>query len=324
MKRFSLSLLATFSLLSLAYADERTVLFNGLDAEIVSSVDTMTDIKTQGIVWDIPGPLGITIYGHGHFIIWPSADDLRFSSTDTHLIRVGKNRPYSLKLSGLSRTPTLLPTNTSEAGDVILALARGEEIKIRYYTWPKRKKVDGKIQHPAFGFIYNKAVNSFGWKDIGVSSELPPAKIHVYLSKEYDGYARVSVVSNDLALAKGFDKHGGETVIQIGVKDGFGLCQGSWVSGSRNFSGDNHYMIIYDAHGDIVFRERLPSFGARTKCTSPTLWDHGETAAKKAWEHAPLGSIEIEDDKYGKKVMLYGFKELWKWGIANAGLPPLE
>lgn len=80
-------------------------------------------------------------------------------------------------------------------------------------------------------------------------------------------------------------------------------------------------MIIRDSNGIVVFKEVLPSH--YENANTGETWPVGKTAAKKAWEFAPLGSIEIEGS-YGKKVLLYGFRELWQWGVNNADFPSLE
>jgi hypothetical protein len=79
--------------------------------------------------------------------------------------------------------------------------------------------------------------------------------------------------------------------------------------------------IIRDSEGTIVFKEELPK-NYRDAITGET-WPAGERAAIAAWKSAPLGSIEIEGS-HGTRVLLYGFREIWKWGIDNAGFPSLE
>lgn len=85
-------------------------------------------------------------------------------------------------------------------------------------------------------------------------------------------------------------------------------------------------MVLYQSYTSrgsncLILRKIQPSYDNPTGET----WPAGEIAAKKAWEVAPLGSIEIEERLGGgEKVLLYGFRELWKWGVDNAGFPPLE
>ena len=85
-------------------------------------------------------------------------------------------------------------------------------------------------------------------------------------------------------------------------------------------------LIIRDSMGEIVFKQSLPSQYdvSGDGIHMGAVWPAGEVAARKAWKVAPLGSIEIEDYGYGKRALLYGFRELWKWGVGNAGFPTLE
>ena len=91
----------------------------------------------------------------------------------------------------------------------------------------------------------------------------------------------------------------------------------------------NKSLIIRDSDGNIVFNETFPSDFTNPAWTNKTWtgekWPAGKMAAMKAWEVAPLGSIEIERGSgHEEKILLYGFRELWKWGVDNAGFPPLE
>ncbi|MBW2099135.1 MAG: hypothetical protein JRG77_10190 [Deltaproteobacteria bacterium] len=315
---FVLLLVSIFSIPG--FADERQTLFEGFDAKIVSIIDDMTDQKSGVIFLDF-GPIYMAVYGSNDFAIWANSDDLNFAFDVTHLIRVGKNKPFSLRL--LNKRNGLKPTNAIEAESVIKSLAKGEEVKLRYYNWPQHDKIDRKLQNPNFGFIYYKAAKLFGWKDFGVSHELAPVKLNVYVPTDPDskGYASVTVEGNrDLGLTKNFDKYGGGATINVGVKSGFGLHKGRWICKAVELSGDKH-LIIRDPNGNIVFKQVLPS--SYDNPLAGETWPVGKTAAKKAWEVAPLGSIEIEGS-FGKKVLLYGFRELWKWGIDNAGFPPVE
>lgn len=319
MKHILCVLLLAFTLSTSALADERKTIFEGFDAKIVSIIDGMTDQKSGVIFLDF-GSIYMAVYGSNDFAIWANSEDLNFAFDVTHLIRVGENKPFSL--SYLTKRNGLKPTNAVEAESVIKSLAKGEEVKLRYYNWPQYDKIDKKLQNPNFGFIYYKASKLFGWKDFEVSHEIAPVKLNVYVPTEPDskGYASVTVEGNrDLSLSKNFDKYGGGATINVGVKSAFGLHKGRWICKSVELSGNKH-LIIRDSQGNIVFKEVLPS--RYNNAITGEIWPVGKTAAKKAWEVAPLGSIEIEGS-YGKKVLLYGFRELWKWGVDNAGFPPL-
>ncbi len=320
MKHFVFVLLLVFILSTSAFADERKTIFEGFDAKIVSVVDAMTD-KSSGVVFLDFGPIYMAVYGSNDYVIWTNSNDLNFALDSTHLIRVGDNKPFSLTY--LKKRNGLMPTNAVEAESVIKSLAKGEEVRLRYYDWPQHNTIDRKLQNSYFGFVYYKAAKLFGWKDFGVSPELEPVKLYVHVSTDPDskGYAVVTVEGNrDLGLMKNFDKYGGGATIGVGVKKTFGLHKDRWICKSLNYLGSNH-LIIRDSNGDIVFKKLLPS--SHDNPITGETWPVGKTAAKKAWDVAPLGSIEIEG-AHGKRVPLYGFRELWKWGIDNAGFPHLE
>jgi len=320
MKRFGFVLLLVFILSTPTLADERKTIFEGCDAKIVSIIDDMTDKKSE-VIFLYFAPIYMAVYGSNDYAIWTNSNDLHFAFDSSHLIRVGDNKPFSLIC--LEKRNGLRPTNAVEAESVIKSLAKGEEVKLRYYDWPQHDKIDRKLQNPNFGFVYYKAVKLFGWKDFGVSHQLGPVKLNIFISTEPDskGYARVTVEGNRyLGLRKNFDKYGGGATINVGANSAFGLHKGRWICKSVELSGNKH-LIIRDSNGDIVFKEVLPS--SYNNVITGETWPVGKTAAKKAWEVAPLGSIEIEGS-YGKRAFLYGFRELWKWGVDNAGFPPLE
>lgn len=288
------------------FANERTVHFDGMDAQIVSVVDYMTDKKKQGIIMRF-GRINVTIHGHAILLISTAFIGEGFSLNGRHLIRVGKNKPFVLTPIGRDSLALL---NPSEAELVITAMAKGEFVKFRYYAWGENERIDTGFHHPAMGFIYNKAAKLFQWKDLGVSGEINPAKLIV-------GSTGVSVLGNiSLSLSKdSAESNGCATIVR-----GFGIDKGEWVSGRNNYQEE--HLIIRDADGIIVFKEVFPDFSVGKYVRCPK-WLAGKIAAQKAWEHAPLGSIEIEGE-HGKKVMLVGFKELWQWGVDNAGFPPFE
>ena len=313
-------LILILSLLCPLFADERETVFEGLDAEIVSIVDDMTD-KKSGVVYLDFNCIYLAVTGHNCFMIYPNRGDPHFALDGNHLIRIGKNEPFSL--TAVNKKNCLIPSNTTEAESVIKSLLRGEEVKIRYFNWPQYDKIDIKVSNPNFSFIYNKAALLFGWKNIDIKTKPIPAKLSIYIPTDTykKGYARVTVNGNsDLGLGKGFDEFGGGSTIEVGVKNTFGLHKGRWICKSVELEGGK-YLIIRNSENEIVFKEELPK-RYDIPITGAT-WPAGERAALAAWESAPFGSIEVEGF-LGKRVLLYGFKELWKWGVENAGFPELE
>lgn len=299
-----------------AIADETKTIFEGLNAKIVSIVDDMTD-KNYGVVYLDFGEIYIAVYESNKFVVFKNSNDINFAFDTDHLIRVGENKPFSLR--HLSSNKGLEPTNVAEAEAVINSLAKGEEVKLRYYNWPEHRQTDIKLQNLNFGFIYYNAAKLFGWKDFGVSHELAPVKLDAYVSSEGNHkFLSVTVVGNSKLFLQTIMGSSG-TAIHLGAMTaGFGLDKGKWVCGSQTPSYSDNHLIIRDYNGKVVFKEVLPSYLA-----DGIDWPIGKTAAHKAWEVAPLGSIEIEGNG-SEKVILYGFKELWRWGVDNANLPSLE
>ena len=79
--------------------------------------------------------------------------------------------------------------------------------------------------------------------------------------------------------------------------------------------------MIRDSKGVIKFKQLLPKESGGI--FEGVTWPAGEQAAKMAWEVGPMGTIELEG-LYSKKVFLYGFRELWKWGIEHYNFPVIE
>ncbi len=310
-----------FSVLFFAHAAlaDTSIVFEGMDMKLLSSVDEMTD-KKSGTLLIMLGPVYIAISGHDKFVIGSSKGDVIFAHDEKHLIRVGENKPYTLTVG--SKRNFLSASNGFEAESVITHLLKGGEVKLRYFEWPRYNKTELNISNGNAALVYNKGVSLFGWKDLGIAPVLAPVVLSVHNSKSPEdvGYALVQVQDiSDLSLVKGFDKYGGGTSIRVGVNKAFGIFNGKWVCDSVALSGGK-YMIIRDAEDKVVFKEELPKdFGG----VGVPKWPTGKQAAVAAWNASPLGSIEVEGT-HGKKVMLYGFRELWTWGVENAGLPSLE
>jgi len=308
-----------------AFAQERETIFEGFDTQIDSFVDAMTDEKS-GAIFVLFGPIYMAIYGHNDFTIWSYGNYINFAPDATHLIRVGGNKPFSLNY--LDKRNALKPTNEVEAESVIQAIVKGEEINLRYYEDKdnRHNQVDSKLQNIFLGFVYCKAVKLFGWKDLGVSPELPPVKLNIYTPTDSDSKVEVQVNiqgNPDLMLTK--DKGSSYASIRVRGIAVLRLNSNEEYVYIGNYTPD--YLVIRDSNGIMVFKESLPIGPYMEKPDSLTMifygdtrWPEGETAVKKAWESAPLGSIQIEGIK---RVSLYGFRELWKWGVDNLHFPSL-
>lgn len=313
-------LLCSLLLIDPAIADKQETIFEGFDTKIVSVLDIMTD-EVSGVLFADFGPVYMAIYGNDDFAIWTRRDDLHFAFDSIHLIRVGKNKPFPLKY--IAKRNGLRPVDPSHAESVIKSLVKGEMVKIRYYNWPQHDSYYHHLKNINLAYVYGRAVKKFGWKDFGVPAKLKPVELSVEVSKNPDhkGYAIISVNGNpNLALHKGFDEYGGGCYIEVGVKKTFGIQKGKWCCNDVDLMGKNR-IIIRNLNDEIVFEGVVPKNYGPQIFGNP--WPLGEKAAKTAWKVGSLGSIETEGS-HGKKVRLYGFKELWIWGVENADLPPLE
>lgn len=304
-----------------ATANDQETIFEGLNAKIVSTQDAMTD-KISGAIFLDFGPIYLAIYSHNYFIIWSNYDDLLFAPDKTHLIRVREVPPFSMKK--LPNKEGLEPIDDIEAQGVIESLVKGEEVKIRYFDWPKYSKFDRKIQNINFAYIYSKAVKTFGWKDFGIPPKLAPVKLGLF--EKYDsgnkGYSSITINGNgDLRLWKNIDQNGEWCDVQLGdFSRIFTIKNGRWYC-SESFPEGNGRVVIRNSEGEIVFKGKLP----KKTSYDGSSWPLGAEAAKAAWDSAPLGSIELMQGDNRKDIAaLYGFRELWEWGIANANLPSLD
>jgi len=324
MRRFLAIFIVFLFLFSLpAFADERKTIYEGMGMKLVSIVDSMSDEKSCALFVDA-GYIYIAIYGHDDFKIFSNNEYHPFAPDGKHLMRCSNKKPASLMK--LPKHNALKPINPTYAASFIKELVEGKEVQIRYYSWPEYKESDKKLRFKTLDYVYDKAVRSCGWKDLGTSNKLPKAElsIHIWKEPEYEGSANVSVIGNEhFWLRKGFDKYGGGCHISLHGYDDeiFGMQGGKWTCGTWDMHG-NQKLIIRNASGNVLFSEEVPRNTGRAKEGNP--WSYAHRAAKIAWEASPEGSIALEQFGSGEKMSLYGFKELWKWGIKNCGFPPLD
>lgn len=316
---FKYTVLFFVFLFSNSFGQNQEVLFEGMGAKLVSEVDAMTDEKNCAIFVEVRGPIYFAIYGSDDFTIWAKENNYLFANDTKHLIRVGENKPY--ELTALGKRNGLKPVNKTEAKNVIEALLKGEEIKIRVYEWPSYSKEDVTLINKNLAFVYDKAVKNCNWTDLGIKQTLAPVELKVYEPNEPDskGYATVSVVGNDdLSLAKGFNKYGGGCYIEVGIQKTFGMQNDEWCCDKVGIGGDCK-IVIKDKDGKVIFSETVPEHYSSQE--DGNSWPVGEKAVRLCYDLAPEGSIEIIE--FGMKTYsasLYGFKELWEWGVTKGCL----
>lgn len=322
MKILRIILILCVGFLIQARADDRKTLFDGLGLKLVTTIDAMTD-KSQCSLFVLPeyGPIYFSIEGPDKVTIWPRIDGLLFASDAEHLLRIGDATP--IKLQVLPKRNGLA-IETSDAAAVVKALIKGDRIRLRVVRFPSYEKTD--LEPPsnfALPYVWSLATQKCGWPSLGVSTELPSAKLDIYKPDNPDsqGYVSVTVRGNgDLGIRKGFDKFGGGCDITLGSHEIFGMKAHRWISEWVDSDGRTK-LVVRDKDGNILFEERVPTQYGRVGANP---WPVGEQAARAMLRAAPFGSVILEDSTYKPKATLYGFKELWDWGIQNCSFPSLE
>jgi hypothetical protein len=358
MKRFlSLAIILAITLLNFqnSFADVKTLLFEGFNSKIVSIIDEMTDKKRGVIKIDRIGEYNLvtlSIYGPDDFAIWPNDRGLHFAFDEKHLIRVGKSKP--IELVKLRKLNALVPKTKAHAREVIQGLARGKKVLLRFYEWPGHGKADVKLTNPHFGYVYKKAANYFKWPHIKGTAKLPAPKLKILKSHKGDKIIAVSIDygsnHSDLSLDRGmvvntwqialdtttplfgvqtqywyYSKKFGKRLWTTTRTDKTTSVKKRWFLNEEHF-GKSIRVIVRNKQDDILFDSKQ-TVDFMKKRLSPA-WRKGKQAAVAAWHAAPEGSIEVIQDNYGReersKTVLYGFRELWEWGVNNEGLPPME
>jgi len=307
----------------LVLADDRVTLFEGFDLKLEQITDAMTDANTCALFVE-NGPIYFSVEGRSKVTIWPNSDDVHFAPDGKHLIRIGNATPS--QLTYVSKRKALSVAETPLAAQVVKALAARESIKVRFVDWPSYENTDVTVEALAFAYVWSMAEKQCGWPTLGVPAQLPEPKLSVYEPTEEDsaGYATVAVPGNrDLALKKGFNKYGGGCHISVGVHDVVGMQGGRWTSGTVDLAGRTK-ITVRDSSGAVTFEGKVPTrYGM--SATRGTDWDLGKEAEQAMWTAAPLGTVSIMGGTYPKEnVPLYGFRELWSWGIQKCGFPSLE
>ena len=86
---------------------------------------------------------------------------------------------------------------------------------------------------------------------------------------------------------------------------------------------------ITDKDGNVIYEGQSPEKGYNHfgEDGAPE-WPEAKNVAKALLKAGPLGSIKIvskprwrpEFSPFPESYSLYGFKELWEWGVLNAGM----
>lgn len=301
----------------------RSVLFDGLGMQLAKSTDGFTD-KTECLLTIGRGGLLATLTATG-VIFTHASDKVLFAPDEQHLGRAGTGA--AVTLMKVRNRNALVASNPDDDRALREAIINGEEVKVRFFDFPRATVNDVTLQNPNVGYVHRLAVTGCGWADTGRAAELAPVKTSVYLPKDPDsaGYATVSVIGNpELGLHKEFDRYGGGCWINVGVKNLFGMKGGHWVNSAVDL-GKRTALLIRGANGEILFSEPLPTNYNLRDPHGANPWPRGLEAAAGAMRAGPLGTIELDpQDTFTTRAVLYGFPELWAWGVQNCGFPRIQ
>ena len=314
-----LSMVMAMTIANSANAQGRNVLYEGLGMTLASRVDAMTDQETCSIVVEQgDGPLRFIIYPHLVLLTAENESRTLFVDDAHNLIRIDDETPISLSVDG----DYLTSTDEKDMARIFRAILEGSRIRYRYAEGSSHDLHEGEVTFHNVSYVYGLAVDQCGWEDPGIGREMADVQLEIYNGD--DGFAVVHLEANeDLELYRGMNEWGGGCYFELGVLDTFGMKNGAWVSEGFDYSGSRR-LVIKDAMGRQVFSGQQPTETPRGYLTEGIPWDLAESAARAAWNSAPEGTIILEGSEYSKPVSLYGFREMWLWGVSNCDFPPLE
>ena len=272
-----------------------SVVFHGLDMELVKTTDAMTD--ATGCLLSIGSSfLGgwqfVLTDAEGFFIMRTSRGGGYFTPGEQHLIRVGTQKAVPLIVVPKRNVLTL--ANPSVAAEVVKAVVAGDGVKLRFFSFPSGM-VNDSVFNPNVGYVYQRAIADCGWRDIGVPDRLAPVALSVFqpTGGGCAGYTSISVIGNsDLGITDAGDECGGGCYITVRIDDMFGLERDEWRVPELWLFGES--LVVRDSAGAVTYSGREPL-----------------SAAKAAWLAAPLGTLDVDPpDGDIPRTTLYGFREL--------------
>jgi hypothetical protein len=309
-------------------AQGRTTIFEGFNGTIESEVDSMTDRKV-GLLFIRFKELYIAIYDHESFTIWPSSEKLLLADSKNNLIRPPGSAPIKLIRTAKGGLTTM---SKAEASKIIRSLVNGQEIKLRYETFPSRDATDRTIQNKAAGFLYTKAASEFRWKMHGQSNLIPKADIFSYFGKsngELDGYFTANILlNNQIELSRIQKRFNSNIFVKFDFplrKEVFGFGNGNWLF-KPDILTKKIEIAVKDENGKIIYEGSTPDLDHESSMRGydGLIWGDAENVAKAAWKAGSMGTITLKSRIGNSTSSLYGFRELWQWGIDNHGLPPIN
>lgn len=229
--------------------------------------------------------------------------------------------------------------NTLDEKAFVESLLRGESIKILINNINQEQLAKELLTAPA-GYIYNVAAARYGWKQYPGTESIKSAQIFHYKIGDYyrievdryflavdqsvlyidahaihqpsiDVHLRLSVpsskkdiLSKDLLLFSFRPEEGGWTIPWNGPLPG-------------------RTLLLKDAQGKLLDYWVLPKNRVGREWYQGTLWPQAKLFVNALRISSPMSTIEVAGMPM-TKVMIYGFQEMWQWGIGNAGFPDMR
>lgn len=81
-------------------------------------------------------------------------------------------------------------------------------------------------------------------------------------------------------------------------------------------------LLLKNEKGMLLDYWTLPTYRAGREWYQDTLWPEAATFIKALRAAPPLSTIEISGVP-ASKSLIYGFREMWQWGMDNAGFPDI-
>lgn len=305
MRHFSSACLTIFLISGPVLADERSTLFKGFGLKLERIVDSMTDERRCALFVDEDSAFGVSakpvylaIQGPKKVVIWPRAEGLLFAADAKHLLRIGSDPPRTVtpltKRNGLT-------VDGSLAIALIKALASREKVRLRFVKWPSHDSVDVELGNHAVAYVWGRAAKDCGWPPLAIAPELPVPQL--VIEEESGGSADASVSGNaQLRLRREIEKYSRKCHLTFGMRRVASFTNG-------RLSSPPEKLTVRDSDGKVRFEvgtsDPTSSFDATIEAMS---------------QAAPHGSVIVNDDGLSDEFMLYGFSELWKWGVDNCDL----
>jgi hypothetical protein len=327
---FRLLFISFFFLLcsvGICLAQERKILFEGFGGTLMSQTDSMND-KVRGILVLDMGRYDVAISGHDGFSLLVNQTRSIVTNSKHNMIRPQGLMPIPLIKNELGNSLTAV--SRADSTKIIRSITRGEDVRVRYFDVISNEIKESTLSNKASGFLYSKAASQFGWKRVGQIDELPQVEIKVYVGKDTDGntsgyFSARPDINNSLILRR-IRQLGQSVFFEVGWPSSievFGHNGSQWIGMSIVGESAGIKILVKDKDGRILYEGSGPAYDRWDRSLHGVAWVEAENVAKAVLAAGPMGSIKVFVGTREYSSPLYGFKELWDWGVQNATLPKI-